>query len=169
MHALNHMVTIMCANRAKSESTITRLHMWQAIYSDQTEMLSQTVLIILNCVPYFVIILTHSYRSPPQPPAVPTLKSPVQRCTRNFITFSDEKYYQEAFPKRTFKARSRQARHVCPVTRLQAKYLDPITSIPYANKHAFKVIRDTYMPELEQQMEKSKRSSRKKEKENSTS
>ncbi|XP_072020961.1 vacuolar protein sorting-associated protein 72 homolog [Amphiura filiformis] len=95
--------------------------------------------------------------SPPPP------KSPVQRCTRNFITFSDDKLYHEAFPKKMLKTRSRPARHVCPITRQQAKYLDPITSIPYANKHAFKIIRDTYMPELEQQMGKHKKSSKKKE------
>ena len=37
----------------------------------------------------------------------------------------------------------------CPVTRLPAKYLDPVTQLPYANLQAFKIIREAYYQQLE--------------------
>ena len=38
---------------------------------------------------------------------------------------------------------------VCPVTRLPAKYFDPVTELPYANLQAFKIIREAYYQQLE--------------------
>ena len=38
---------------------------------------------------------------------------------------------------------------VCPVTRLPAKYFDPVTQLPYANLQAFKIIREAYYQQLE--------------------
>jgi vacuolar protein sorting-associated protein 72 len=38
---------------------------------------------------------------------------------------------------------------VCPVTRLPAKYFDPVTKLPYANLQAFKIIREAYYQQLE--------------------
>ncbi|CBZ55236.1 conserved hypothetical protein [Neospora caninum Liverpool] len=43
-------------------------------------------------------------------------------------------------------------RYVCPITGLEAKYLDPLTGIPYATAHAFKCLRETYHRLREQQL-----------------
>ncbi|XP_071942919.1 vacuolar protein sorting-associated protein 72 homolog [Antedon mediterranea] len=67
-----------------------------------------------------------------------------KKFSRNFITFSDSKTFDEYFPKKKSRSHGKQ---ICPVTRLPAKYLDPITNIPYATIQAFKVIRETYVPE----------------------
>ncbi|XP_033624462.1 vacuolar protein sorting-associated protein 72 homolog [Asterias rubens] len=79
---------------------------------------------------------------------------PTQRCSRNFITFSEEAIFKKYFPKNKNRPPSKQ---LCPVTRQRAMYLDPITNIPYANKRAFKVIREAYESELESQVESKKR------------
>jgi len=69
-----------------------------------------------------------------------------EQCSRTFITFTDEKFFKEYFPKRKNKAPVKQ---FCPVTRQPAKYFDPITQTPYANAQAFKIIRDAYAQHLE--------------------
>ncbi len=79
---------------------------------------------------------------------------PTQRCSRNFITFSEEAVFKKYFPKNRNRPPSKQ---LCPVTRQRAMYLDPITNIPYANKQAFKVIREAYESELESQGDNKKR------------
>ncbi|XP_038058600.1 vacuolar protein sorting-associated protein 72 homolog [Patiria miniata] len=79
---------------------------------------------------------------------------PTQRCSRSFITFSEEASFIACFPK----TKSRPpAKPLCPVTRQRAMYLDPITNIPYANKEAFKTIREAYESELESQSDSKKR------------
>ncbi|XP_022090818.1 vacuolar protein sorting-associated protein 72 homolog isoform X2 [Acanthaster planci] len=79
---------------------------------------------------------------------------PTQRCSRNFITFSEEASFKECFPKTKSRPPTKP---LCPVTRQRAMYLDPITNIPYANKEAFKIIRDAYESELESQSDSKKR------------
>jgi len=65
-----------------------------------------------------------------------------EKCSRTFITFSDEVVYRRYFPSRR-KLRSSD-KSTCPVTGLPAKYFDPITRIPYASMEAFKVIRQSF-------------------------
>ena len=69
-----------------------------------------------------------------------------EKCSRTFITFTDEKVFKDNFPYQRKRAPIKQ---YCPVTRLPAKYFDPITQTPFANAHAFKVLRDAYEKQLE--------------------
>ncbi|KAH7952513.1 vacuolar protein sorting-associated protein 72 homolog isoform X2 [Rhipicephalus sanguineus] len=69
------------------------------------------------------------------------------RCSRNFITFPDEATMKEHFPGGRPKPANRS---VCPITRLPARYFDPVTLIPYANLQAFRVLREAYYAQLEQ-------------------
>ncbi|KAG8449972.1 hypothetical protein GDO86_016598 [Hymenochirus boettgeri] len=64
------------------------------------------------------------------------------KCSRTFITFSDDETFEGFFPKS--KQGKFSVRDVCPVTHKPAQYRDPITDIPYYNAKAFKVIRDAY-------------------------
>lgn len=70
-----------------------------------------------------------------------------QRCSRNFITFTDEKLLREYFPNRKPKP---AARTVCPITKMPSRYFDPVTLIPYANLQAFRFLREAYYQQLEQ-------------------
>lgn len=69
------------------------------------------------------------------------------RCSRNFVTFPDETTLRDNFPNSKPKPASRS---VCPITRLPARYFDPVTLIPYANLQAFRVLREAYYAQLEQ-------------------
>lgn len=69
------------------------------------------------------------------------------RCSRNFITFPDDSALKEYFPGGRPKPANR---NVCPITRLPARYFDPVTLIPYANLQAFRVLREAYYAQLEQ-------------------
>ncbi|XP_076335591.1 vacuolar protein sorting-associated protein YL-1 [Tachypleus tridentatus] len=69
------------------------------------------------------------------------------RCSRNFISFTDEGILREYFPCKKPKP---VTRNVCPITRLPARYFDPVTHIPYANLQAFKFLREAYYQQLEQ-------------------
>ena len=73
------------------------------------------------------------------------------KCSRTFITFTDEKVFNEHFSRKKTRI---PVKNYCPVTRLPAKYFDPITQTPFSNVQAFKVIRDTYIQQMEQQSEK---------------
>lgn len=72
-----------------------------------------------------------------------------KKCSRNFITISDDKLYPKLFPRKSGRPPTKL---YCPVTRMPAKYIDPVTSIPYATKKAFKIIRETYATEIENAM-----------------
>jgi len=65
---------------------------------------------------------------------------------RTFISFTDDATLKQNFPKTTPRV---QASKICPVTRLPAKYFDPVTELPYANLQAFKIIREAYYQQLE--------------------
>uniref|UniRef100_A0A8C4QV54 Vacuolar protein sorting-associated protein 72 homolog n=1 Tax=Eptatretus burgeri TaxID=7764 RepID=A0A8C4QV54_EPTBU len=64
------------------------------------------------------------------------------RCSRNFITFSDDETFLKYFPVQ--KSVRVPIRDLCPVTHKPALYRDPITDIPYASPRAFKIIREAY-------------------------
>ncbi|EDO40380.1 predicted protein, partial [Nematostella vectensis] len=67
---------------------------------------------------------------------------PTKRCCRNFMIFTDAKNFPDAyFPTKKPKYPQRT---YCPVTGLPARYLDPITQLPYANAQAFRYIREKY-------------------------
>ncbi|KAE8588555.1 hypothetical protein XENTR_v10022610 [Xenopus tropicalis] len=64
------------------------------------------------------------------------------KCSRTFITFSDDESFERFFPRT--KQGKFSVRDICPVTHKPAQYRDPITDIPYYNAKAFKIIRDAY-------------------------
>ena len=65
---------------------------------------------------------------------------------RTFLTFSDHATFRKAFP---VSKRRLIAGKTCPITRLPAKYFDPVTQHPYANLQAFRILRETYYNQLE--------------------
>ncbi|XP_034612603.1 vacuolar protein sorting-associated protein 72 homolog [Trachemys scripta elegans] len=68
--------------------------------------------------------------------------SPAGKCSRTFITFSDDETFERFFPKA--KQPKLPVKEICPVTHKPAVYRDPITDIPYSNIRAFKIIREAY-------------------------
>lgn len=64
------------------------------------------------------------------------------KCSRTYITFSDDESFQRVFPQSP--APRVPVQEVCPVTHKPALYRDPITDIPYANVQAFRIIREAY-------------------------
>uniref|UniRef100_A0A182YRR1 Vacuolar protein sorting-associated protein 72 homolog n=1 Tax=Anopheles stephensi TaxID=30069 RepID=A0A182YRR1_ANOST len=81
-------------------------------------------------------------------------KSTVMEVTgqyeRTFITFEndiDNKVFDSYFPKQDT---ARKHRQICAVTRLPARYYDPITQLPYRNMQAFKILREAYYQQLEE-------------------
>nr|XP_020653863.1 vacuolar protein sorting-associated protein 72 homolog isoform X2 [Pogona vitticeps] len=81
-----------------------------------------------------------------QPPAAPealaTSSTPAAKCSRTFVTFSDDETFERFFPKS--RAPKLPVKEICPVTHKAAIYRDPITDIPYSNIRAFKIIREAY-------------------------
>ena len=71
---------------------------------------------------------------------------------RTFLTFSDFDSFRSSFPRS--RARSSQQK-ICPISRLPAKYFDPVTRLPYANLQAFKILREAYYSQLEAKGDKS--------------
>lgn len=69
-----------------------------------------------------------------------------KKCSRNFVTFTDDKALKTFFPKQKPKLITKTP---CPITRLRAKYFDPVTQIHYANLQAFRVLREAYYQQLE--------------------
>ncbi|XP_049736386.1 vacuolar protein sorting-associated protein 72 homolog isoform X1 [Elephas maximus indicus] len=87
----------------------------------------------LDPAPTASALTSHAGTGPIIPPA---------RCSRTFITFSDDATFEEWFPQgRPPKV---PVREVCPVTHRPALYRDPVTDIPYATARAFKIIREAY-------------------------
>ena len=74
------------------------------------------------------------------------------RQARTFLSFSNQATLDNSFPRQGFRVPPSK---VCPVTRLPAKYTDPVTQLPYANLQAFKIIREAYYQQLEAKGDKS--------------
>ncbi|XP_059609920.1 vacuolar protein sorting-associated protein 72 homolog [Phlebotomus argentipes] len=74
------------------------------------------------------------------------------RVERTFVTFEndlDNKVFESYFPQLRRKRQEHRSR-ICPITHLPAKYLDPVTKLPYRNLAAFKIIREGYYRQLEE-------------------
>uniref|UniRef100_A0A8D8CKV0 Vacuolar protein sorting-associated protein 72 homolog n=1 Tax=Culex pipiens TaxID=7175 RepID=A0A8D8CKV0_CULPI len=70
-------------------------------------------------------------------------------CERTFITFEndlDDALFGTFFPKPQKRERRSQ---ICAITRLPARYYDPVTQLPYRNLQAFKILREAYYQQLE--------------------
>lgn len=73
-----------------------------------------------------------------------------ERIERTFITFEndiDDKYFSSIFDKP--KKSKRKVEYICALTKLPAKYIDPVTKLPYRNTQALKIIREAYYQLLE--------------------
>lgn len=83
------------------------------------------------------------------------LTSNKNRCERTFITFENDinnKAFESIFPtKEDIPKRST----ICPITKLPARYFDPITQLPYHNIMAFKILRESYYQLLETKADQS--------------
>ena len=72
------------------------------------------------------------------------------RCERTFVTFEndiDEKVFTTIFKP---KKKREKGGYICSITKLPAKYFDPITQLPYRNIQAFKILREAYYQQLEE-------------------
>ncbi|XP_063239783.1 vacuolar protein sorting-associated protein 72 homolog isoform X2 [Bacillus rossius redtenbacheri] len=74
------------------------------------------------------------------------VKDGAGKYERTFITFLDEKTFDRAFPCRRPKVPERRR---CALSGLDAHFVDPVTSLPYYNIQAFRVIRQSYCYQLE--------------------
>ncbi|XP_046392351.1 vacuolar protein sorting-associated protein 72 homolog [Ischnura elegans] len=68
------------------------------------------------------------------------------RCERTFITFMDEQVFHDIFPQKMPKSPTKA---FCPLTRLPARYFDPVTELPYCNLQSFRILREAYYQQLE--------------------
>lgn len=64
------------------------------------------------------------------------------KCSKNFVTFTDEELFERNFPNQ--QPHSPVQKKYCAVTGLPAKYIDPLTQLPYATIDSFKTIREAY-------------------------
>ncbi|XP_074106633.1 vacuolar protein sorting-associated protein YL-1 [Cotesia typhae] len=72
---------------------------------------------------------------------------------RTFITFESERQFLKAFRKTP--APRRTLRSLCAITRLPAKYRDPVTNLPYRNVQTFRLLREAYYQQLETKVDTS--------------
>lgn len=77
-----------------------------------------------------------------------------EKCSRTFVTFTDERTFRDYFSQKRRKVPSKQ---FCPVTKLPAKYYDPVTQTPFANLQAFKCIREAYAQQLAEEANQRKK------------
>lgn len=94
----------------------------------------------------------------PKPKRKPTQRSlnALKNCPRyerTFITFEndlDEKLFADIFKKTAPRKREDTRSRLCPITKLPAKYFDPVTKLPYRSLAAFRIIREAYYRQLEE-------------------
>ncbi|XP_020297599.1 vacuolar protein sorting-associated protein 72 homolog [Pseudomyrmex gracilis] len=66
---------------------------------------------------------------------------------RTFITFENEHSFLDVFKKST--QQRPPLKPLCAITRLPAKYLDPMTQLPYKNVQTFRLLREAYYQQIE--------------------
>jgi len=71
------------------------------------------------------------------------------RCERTFITFDND--IQETAFNSVFQPnkKRRDGDYLCSITKLPARYYDPVTRVYFRNKDAFKILREAYYQYLE--------------------
>lgn len=91
------------------------------------------------------------------------------RGNRNFLSeyvFPSVSHYPKAFNTKDTRGiaqtsestfikpfyKSKSEFPICPITGMQARYKDPLTGTPYANKEAFKIIREKYFQRDEEKL-----------------
>jgi len=76
----------------------------------------------------------------------PTAVDNKQCCERTFITFSDDSTLKSKF---SHISKKKPPTNICPITRLPARYFDPVTQLPFASLQAFRILREAYYQQLE--------------------
>jgi hypothetical protein len=76
------------------------------------------------------------------------MESSSSKCSRTFISFTDEKTYKEHFPER--RQPQPKQKLFCPISHLPGRYFDPVTLLPYSSAATFRAIREAYYKQLEQ-------------------
>jgi len=69
--------------------------------------------------------------------------------SRTFISFSDDKSYESFLNSMKPSSTEVPKKSVCPVTQFPARYIDPVSQLPYATSQAFSAIRNQYLKHLE--------------------
>jgi len=91
-------------------------------------------------------------RKPTRGANLPTdSKDPGGKCERTFVIVENgfnDKVFQNIF---RHKPPPKVSNGICPITRLPARYFDPVTQQPYYSIQAFKILREAYYMQLEQQ------------------
>ncbi|XP_073820057.1 vacuolar protein sorting-associated protein YL-1 [Musca autumnalis] len=75
---------------------------------------------------------------------------PKSKCERTFISLEndlDEKVFHSIFKSKKLQ---RNTPYLCPITKLPARYFDPVTQQPYYSIQAFKILREAYYMQLEE-------------------
>lgn len=71
------------------------------------------------------------------------------KCSRNFITFTDEETFIDLFklnePKKVLPIK----KQICSISKLPARYKDPVTNCSYSSSFTFRTLRETYYKQLE--------------------
>ncbi|KAG0196297.1 Vacuolar protein sorting-associated protein 72 [Mortierella sp. GBA30] len=67
---------------------------------------------------------------------------PTQMCGRNWITFMGYDDEDSPINEWSFAENYPERKPICPITGLPAKYKDPKSGIPYANKEAYKILQN---------------------------
>nr|XP_018914227.1 PREDICTED: vacuolar protein sorting-associated protein 72 homolog [Bemisia tabaci] len=71
---------------------------------------------------------------------------------RTFLIFTDALTFHDSFYKH-FQQSQKPHNHIfprlCPITGMPAKYVDPVTNVPYDTAQSFKIIRELYAKYLE--------------------
>ncbi|XP_028172860.1 vacuolar protein sorting-associated protein 72 homolog [Ostrinia furnacalis] len=73
----------------------------------------------------------------------------VKHYERTLLSFENDikdRAFRSCFPKRPVK---RRRELLCAVTKRPARYIDPITKLPYRSVDAFRIIREAYYQQLE--------------------
>ncbi|XP_037826311.1 vacuolar protein sorting-associated protein 72 homolog [Lucilia sericata] len=87
---------------------------------------------------------TRGYSAPHDP------NDPRSKCERTFISLEndlDEKVFHNIFKTKRLQ---RNSGYLCPITKLPARYFDPVTQQPYYSIQAFKILREAYYMQLEE-------------------
>lgn len=80
----------------------------------------------------------------------------IEKQSRTIITFPDNETFGKYFKHSSLEssdllssvqatADRTRSRRICPITNLPARYVDPLTGVPYSNRMAFAMIRHMYV------------------------
>ncbi|XP_037944676.1 vacuolar protein sorting-associated protein 72 homolog [Teleopsis dalmanni] len=99
---------------------------------------------------YHSMLMPETRTSTNEKPTTSESNSPAVLNERTFITFEndlDENVFNGIFKPNSAK---KSINNICPITKLPAKYYDPIVKTPYYSIQVFKMLRESYYMLLEE-------------------